>query len=305
MLTMTSASNYGVVALVTPPTLKLVDQPALVKFETEYAAYKNRVYDVNKDRTEEIHTATIKDSMDPATLHALCVMGEIPNAEKVEDATSYTVQSWFDTASSLAPKDLSERIESALQSVVYEESKEEPTGGVTKFIVKVITVLDQNNASEVLKDQDLVRNFIHRFIKKLRDPVLQEGTKMRRRGWTKAQLSDIKYFKNEVAGLAVDLALTETARERVKPRNTRHVRTSRSRKNDQGKSDSIGAKVKNDRRGSKRKDFEWTDPCLNPDCGGKHSLKACPNTSDDRKKELLDEHYKNKKLKNLKSSVDN
>ena len=304
MLRITSASNYGVVALVTPPTLKLVDQQALIKFETEYAAYKNRVDDGNKDLTEKIHASTIKDCMDPATLHALYVMGEISKAEKVEDAKSEAVQRWFETASSLAPKDLSQCIDSAIQSVVYEENKEDPAGGVTNFIVKVITVLDQNNASEDLKDQDLARTFIDRLIKKLRDPVLQERTKVRRRGWTKAQLSDIKFFKNETTGLAVDLALTETARERVKPRNARHGHTSRSRKNDHGKSDSIGAKAKNDRRGSKRKVSEWTDPCHNLDCGGKHPLKHplkdCPNTSDDRKKELFDEHDKNKKAKKFK-----
>ena len=297
---MTSASNYGVVALVTPPTLELVDQPSLIKFETEYAAYKNKVDDVNKDRSDKIHMATIKDCMDPTTLHALCIMGEIPDADKVEDATVDAVQSWFETASNLAPKDLSERIDSALQSVTYEANKEYPAGGVTNFIVKVITALDHNNASEVLKDQDLAKHFIYRLMRKLKDHVLQERKKIRRRGWTKSQLSDIKFFKNQVAGLAVDLALTETARERVKPRNTRQPRTSRSRKNDEGKSDSTIKKVRNDRRSSKRKESEWTDPCLNPDCDGKHPLKDCPNTSDDRKKELFDEHYKNKKAKKSK-----
>ena len=49
---MASASSYGVVALVTLPTLRLVDEPSLIKFETEYTAYKNKVDDVNKDRTE-------------------------------------------------------------------------------------------------------------------------------------------------------------------------------------------------------------------------------------------------------------
>ena len=36
-------------------------------------------------------------------------------ADKVEDATADAVQSWFETASNLAPKDLSERIDSAPQ----------------------------------------------------------------------------------------------------------------------------------------------------------------------------------------------
>ena len=135
---MAPASNYGVVSLVSPPSLKLVDQPSLIKFETEYAAYKTKVDDVNKDRSDKIHLATIKDCVDPTTLHALCVMGEIQNADKVEDATSEAVQEWFKTASCLAPKDLSERIDSALHSVVYESNKEDPAGGVTNFIVKVI-----------------------------------------------------------------------------------------------------------------------------------------------------------------------
>ena len=92
---MASASNYGVVALVTPPTLRLVDQPSLIKFVTEYAAYKNKVEDVNKDRTDatKVHLATIKDCLESATLHALCVMGEIENADKVEDATVEAVKS--------------------------------------------------------------------------------------------------------------------------------------------------------------------------------------------------------------------
>ena len=85
------------VALGTPPRLKLVDQPALIKFETEYAAYEDRVDDVNKNRTEEIHTATIKDCINPATLYALCEISEIPNAKKLEDAMSDRFKSWFDT----------------------------------------------------------------------------------------------------------------------------------------------------------------------------------------------------------------
>lgn len=40
---------------------------------------------------------------------------------------------------------------------------------------------------------------------------------MRRRGWTKAQITNIEFFENEVAGFAVDLTLTEPARERELP----------------------------------------------------------------------------------------
>ena len=125
---MAPASDYGVIALVTAPKLKLVDQPSLIKFETEYAAYKAKVDDVNNNRDEanQVHFTSIKDCIDPATLHALFVMGEIQDADKFEDATLEAVKAWFDTASSVAPKDLSERIDSALQSVTYEANIEDP-----------------------------------------------------------------------------------------------------------------------------------------------------------------------------------
>ena len=300
---MALASNYGVVALVTPPTLNLVDQPSLIKFETVYAAYKNKVEDVNKDRTEEnkIHLATVKDCLDSTTLHALCVMGEIPNADRVKDATAENVQNWFETASNLAPKDLSERVDSALLSVKFKANQEDPAGGVTNFIVKVITALDQNNASEVLSDQDLAKHFIDRLVKKLKDPVLQGRIKMRRCGWNKRQLSDIKFFKNEASGLAVELALTETARQRVKPRQNRNFRANRIDRMDDDKPASVAKKSKNIIRGNKRKNAEWTDSCLDPECDGTHRLRDCPNTSAEKKKELFDEHYKNKKAKKAKT----
>ena len=148
-------------------------------------------------------------------------MGEIQDADKIEDATLEAVKAWFDTASGVALKDLSERIDSALQSVTYKANTEDPSGVVTNFLVNVMTALDQNNASEVLNDADLAKHFIDRMVNKTKDPIIQERIKMRRRGWIKNQLSNIKLFKNEAAALAVDISLTEAARQRVKPRSGR------------------------------------------------------------------------------------
>ena len=175
---MTYASNYDVVSIVTPPSLKLVDQFSLIKCETEETAYKTKVADVNKDRTNEIHLATIKDCVDPTTLPALRVMAEIQNADIAEDATPEAVQDRFQAASNLDLKDLSERIESALHSVVYDANNEDPAGAVTNFILKFIAVLDQKNVLGILKDQDLAEHFIDLLVKKLRDLVLRERTKM-------------------------------------------------------------------------------------------------------------------------------
>ena len=155
-------------------------------------------------------------------MHALCIMGDIEDAESVEEATAEAVQSWFDAALSAQLKDISERVDAALAAVEYKHVKEDPAGGVTNFIVKVIRELDQNNASSVLKDdKDLAKGFINKLTIKFKDTVLRERIKMRRQGWTKDQLADIKFFCNEVGKIAVDLELTMTARKRVgldKPR---------------------------------------------------------------------------------------
>ena len=119
---------------------------------------------------------------------------------------------------------------------------------------------------------------------------------MRRRGWNKNQLSNIKLFKNEAAALAVDIALTEAARQRVKPRSGCSTRDSRSRPKSDGKPNGNFPQRKVG-KGSMRMQSEWIDSCLNPKCDRLHPLKDCPNTSPERKKELFEEHYKNKKAK--------
>lgn len=134
--------------------------------------------------------------MESATLHALCVMGEIERADKFEDAPADVVKNWFSAVYNLAPKHLSERINSALHSVTFQANTGDPAGGIANFIVHVITALDQNLSSEVLNDQYLSKHFIDRLIKEGKDPVLQERIKMGSRGWNKQQLSDIKFFKN-------------------------------------------------------------------------------------------------------------
>lgn len=58
--------------------------------------------------------------MDDSTLHELCVMGEIEEAESVEEASEEAVLSWFDRASKVAPKDLSKRIDAAKMKILLE-----------------------------------------------------------------------------------------------------------------------------------------------------------------------------------------
>lgn len=98
-------------------------------FMTDYIARKRTINDVNKDRTEDnkIHLATPKYCLDSTTLHALCVIKEILNGNRVEEAIPETFQNWFETASNLAPKDVSERIQSAFLSLNFQANQEDPS----------------------------------------------------------------------------------------------------------------------------------------------------------------------------------
>jgi len=225
-----SASNYGVVAFVQPPTLKSVDQPSLIRFETAYTSYLAKVEDVNKDRpqADQINPASIKDCIESTTLHALCILGEIEDATSVEEATVDKVKEWFEKASTLSPKDLSERIDSTLASVKYTPNKDDPAGGVTNFILNVIKTLDRNNASDVLSDMDLSKRFLDRLVHKFEPPVFKERIKMLRGGWKKEQLGNIKYFKDNIGALAVEIALTDVARARIGSRPQRSGGSSKS-----------------------------------------------------------------------------
>ena len=66
------------------------------------------------DRNDEdnLALASIKDCMESSTLHALCILGEIGTAEKLENATDSMAEEWLECASSSTPKDLAERIDS-------------------------------------------------------------------------------------------------------------------------------------------------------------------------------------------------
>ena len=242
-----ATSNYGVITVIQPPTLKTVDQPALIRFESAYAAYRAKVEDVNKDRDEasKLSLATIKDCMNSSTLHALCIVGEIENASTVEDATSEMVKKWFDNASTSTPKDLPERIDVTLRSMSFKPNKEDPAGDVANFMIEAITALDQNNASEVLKDGDMAKKFIDRLVPKFKPDVLQERIKMLRRGWTKAQLADIKLFKDEVSNVALKIFLTGTAPSCLRPQKPRQHHDSSKKADGSPKSRSTTHKKSN------------------------------------------------------------
>eukprot|EP00171_Calliarthron_tuberculosum_P002633 IDg2633t1 len=178
-------SNFGLVSTIQAPALKPVTQPSLIQFETEYAAYKVQVADINRNRDEvnQITAASIKNCLEPMMLHSLCILGQIPGASSVEQATDNNVKAWFETRLRSAPRDLTERVRSAVHSVKFIQCKEDPAGAALSFVLDAVKALDRNNASEVVTDKERCKSLIVKLMNKLEPPELKERIKDARDCW--------------------------------------------------------------------------------------------------------------------------
>lgn len=149
-------SSFGVVSTLTAPVLKDVTQPDLIKFDVEFTSYKEKIADLNRSRdtSRQITPASFRQCVDPTLLQSLCLLGQIEGASNATAATNDNVKKLFDARLVAAPEDLTERVRAALDSVQYEVNKQDPSGAALSFIVKVVTALDKNNASEVIDEKD-------------------------------------------------------------------------------------------------------------------------------------------------------
>lgn len=169
----------------------------------------------------KLPVATIRDCMDGPTLQALCIMGKISGAQTLEQATSEKVEDWFTAAHTAAPRDLSERIHSALSAVKYKDCQADPAGAALTFCLDAIKALDKNNASEIMQDQHKATYLINKLEEKLQPDLLRERVKMRRSTWTKEEKGDISKFQECISALAVDVSQNEVARARLSGGNKR------------------------------------------------------------------------------------
>lgn len=100
-----------------------ITQPGLIKLETDYAAYKEKIIDGNRKRPADdaLPTASIRECIDPNRLSSMCMVGLIEGVAIGDDATDEALQAWLDAASEREPVDIAERIESALVSIKYQQ----------------------------------------------------------------------------------------------------------------------------------------------------------------------------------------
>lgn len=94
------ASNYGLISFFKALLLQDVTQPYLIRFKTEYTAYKDKVTDINQSiyAENQLPVASSKECFNQQTFHALWKMGDIEGASTLEEATTENVKAWFDVA---------------------------------------------------------------------------------------------------------------------------------------------------------------------------------------------------------------
>ena len=294
-------SNFGVISTISAPTLSSAKQAAIIKFETEYAAYKSKIDDVNRSRppSQRIQAASIKQWLAPSFLSSLCLMGRIEGANSPSQAFDETVKDWFDQRLGANPKDISERVRSALSSVEFTKCSQDPQGNVTDFVINIVAALDKNNASSIITEQKACDNLVKQLIDKLDPPELCMRLKNEHAYWNGEERASISYFEERAGALAVETHNWERARELCAASQVTQTRSKRRRAPDPVNTNEGGSgesSASNDPTLPKV-EKEWDSKCLNPECDGIHRLKDCPNTSDAKKQELLSKYYSDAKKK--------
>lgn len=298
-------SDYGVVSTINPPTLTNVRQDTLIKFDNDYTKYLEKVRQVNEttSNSNKIAASSIRHCLDATLLNTLCIIGKIEDAETMEEATDDAVEKWFKKHLSLAPEDMTERVRAALDSVRYQVNPQDPSGSAADFVVDIVSALDRNNASEIVKDKDSCKGLISRMINKLEPAELKTRMKEARQIWSGAQKSDIIFFEECLCKNAVQVNKGEVTRARMNKRGQKRNNNGSSSGREQKAPRSSGPSEGNTvaKKDKKRTDATWKLPCLNRQCNEIHRVRDCPKTSEEQKKKLLDEYRANKKKRQGKT----
>lgn len=106
-----------------------------------------------------------------------------------------------------------------------------------------------------------------------------------------------------MSAIAVEVAQGEIARGRLQKRGTKRAKHPEHKKHkdkhDSSKKYRKSPSPGNDKgSSSKAKSDTWDKPRLNKECNGIHRLRDCPNTSDEKKKELFEEYRAQRKNNN-------
>lgn len=173
---------------------------------------------------------------------------------------------------------------------------------MTDFVLQVVTALDKNNASEIIKEPKACENLISQLIDKLQPAELKMRIKNEQNYWTSQQRSNLSHFEERASSLAVDTHNGQVARAMCHTESSKSPNNKRKREElkNEGSVENKDKEVE-----SQNVNDDWDNKCLNPACPEYHRLRDCPNTSDQLKRQLLRNYYREAKKRRRRSQVKN
>lgn len=188
------------------------------------------------------------------------------------------MQEWINAALARSHRDISNRVKCSLNATKYVQEKNDPAGSITKLIHAVITALNKNNASEVVKDKSTSNHLINKLCGKLEPPEFKELETHSRECCTNEQTSHIRFFLEKVGGIADKVAQGEAVQARLGRKRGRSARSSGLKPTKvPDERPPIPVKKQHFKKRQKGKgDKTLSTPCLNPKCTGIHKIRDCP-----------------------------
>lgn len=125
-----------------------------------------------RDSARPTRTASIPNCFDPTVLQSLGIPGQGDGASTLDEDTDQCVKKWFDERLSSAPRNMAERVPTAVKCAKSQQFWREPLRAVLRFLLDIVAAFDRNNASSVVKDTEMCKSLVKKAVSKLEPPEL-------------------------------------------------------------------------------------------------------------------------------------
>lgn len=229
----------------------------------------------------------------------------------MEELSHGIVECWLDSMADTHEADIPSRVEEALATVTFEYIRSDPRGCTLAFFTEVFTRLKEYGCSSVIKPAG--KELARQTLPKIQTKGVREVLDREWRFWSARDKSDFKKFHKHVLASMIEAskwtgkrtqdssgnAVNQEGQKSKKLRvanEARRKRLSDKKGDDKGIAAGSRAEKSKGKPKSRKQEDDWEHPCLNPACKLKHRVRDCPDTSEELKKNLLDQYYEKKRL---------
>lgn len=295
------------------PELTKPGRDSVVKFKEEFDEYTRLIDTFNTDRTPatRLRKATIRECIKVDLLENLIMTNLIPEVENIQELSNEQVMDWFNGVLSKEPRNLGDKVTEIVRKHTHRPNSGDPEAGVQEYVFEVMTDLRALGGAQLMKDKSQAKNVINRLGSGLKPKEVRELLFRDKTMWKEGEHTSISHFIARAGEIATQVQRMEEIRPtrdntggsgsgEPTPRRRRGSETRRGgtpRTDEDRRRTPAHDDEKRRKTGGPRKDIQWTRPCINPDCSGKHRIEDCPNTPESEKKPMLEAYIHKMKEK--------